>query len=236
MLLRLGKFALSVVVVVMMGVAVAQPAGAQVEATETFDFGQLDGVQDVVSRTYSADFSSILGSATPGAEIDPAALQEQGMLSLVVLVAKFDDGGSAEDGLNALSGELKEQSDDLTGGAEIQEVDLGDLGDNREGYQATVEEEGTSIQAAVLVVQQDEFVYIAIGSSLSDAAVAPTKTTVEAMLDADEGGDDITTDEAGISSGGLWDKLPRKGDEAIGALTPVYDEQLYPAPEATPTA
>jgi hypothetical protein len=232
------RMVLSVVVAGLLGAALAAPAAAQdtdTDADDTFDFSQLEGVEEVVSRTYSADLTALIESVTPGADFDPSVLGGEGLFSLTAVVAKFDGDDNAEAGLEAIAGEFTAQADELTGGAELEEVDLGDLGDNRVGYQATVEQEDFAGRVAVLAVQQDEFLYAAIGTSFGADPVEPSTTAIEAMIEADEG-DDVETDENGVHSGGLWDKLPRDGDESLGTLTAIGDEQLYPVEEETPEA
>lgn len=235
MQMRSWRLAFSLVVVALMGVMVARPAAAQDEDTEEFDFSSLEGIEQVVSRSYTVDFTALLEQlSTPGAEMDPtvmAAMENPaGMQYIVGIIAKFDDDGHAEDGLGKLSEEFTANSDDVTGGAELEEVDLGDIGDHRVGYTATEDQEGTQVQVALILVQKDEYVYGVIISNGGGDAVEPAKAVVEKMIDNDEG-DDVEIDEAGNSTGGLWDKFPKADDEELQGLVPIADQQLYPAEE-----
>lgn len=225
MQLRSWRLVVSLVVVAMLGVLVARPAAAQ--ETDDFDFGSLDGIQEVVGRQYSIDLETMM-QGTPGADMEMPA----GPLSIFTFIAKFDDDGNAGSGFDQVVEEFDAQATELAGGAEVQDVDLGDIGDKQKGYSATEEQEGMQVGIVVALVQDDEYVYGVILSSASGDPVEPTKAFLEAAIDNDDGGD-VEVDDQGLHSGGLWDKFPAEGDDEVQGLSWAGDEQIYPE-ESTP--
>jgi hypothetical protein len=94
---------------------------------------------------------------------------------------------------------------------------------------------------AALVVQADRYLYAVVVTAietepgtLDDATGTETATldmataVVEAMIDAEAGGNEVAFDDAGGSTGGLWDKLPTAGDPVLHGMIPVFDELQYP--------
>jgi hypothetical protein len=192
------------------------------EDDEAFDFGALEGAQRAVGRSWSGDMTTLL---TPTAG-------QGGIGFLVTAVAVFDSDDNAAAALTPLTEEFTASFEaDL--GLSAEETDPGDLGDEAVAWFGTAEEDGLAIELAYLTVQDGRYVYViaAVGVGTDTGAMETATGVAEAMIDADAGEGDGTYDELGGSTGGLWDKLPAEGDEAVEGLTVDSDEVLYPAPD-----
>jgi hypothetical protein len=182
------------------------------------DFSQYEGAQRAVARTYIGDASVL---ASPAAA--PAA-----MYTLAALVAEFDTPDHAAAAVDALH-ELATESVSANSGLTVEPTDPGDVGELAMAATGAVEEDGATYDVAVITVQDGAYVYVAIALGGGEAATLETGVAViEAMSAADAGADAGSFDEAGGSTGGLWDKLPQAGDEVLQGLAPESDAPLYP--------
>ena len=71
-----------------------------------------------------------------------------------------------------------------------------------------------------------------VGTPTNTAGTATTGT----LLSPSDTPYDITFNEDGTSTGGLWDIFPASDDEAIQGLTNGGDEIIFPEDESTPEA
>ena len=188
--------------------------------SDGFDFSTLDGIQRVVSRSYSRDMSVL---ASP--ETAPATTY-----FMAALVAEFDNADNAAAALEPLYAQAQSGfGDDLS--ISLESIDPGDVGDQAVAGFGVAEEEGVSYEVALLIVQADTYMYavfaVGIGTDTGVLEMAPAVT--EAMLEAEAGSGDGEYDDSGVfMTGGLWDKLPADGDAVLNGLVPASDEQTYP--------
>lgn len=213
-------------------IPLATTAHAQdVEATATLlGIEELDGVQRAVSRTYATDVADIVAATTDEeAEPDDAGIGE-GPLTMMMLVAEFDTGASASSAYDTLGERLQPQVEGASGG-EVEAVEIDDLGDA--AIQVTSVREGESMLVSAVLVQEGEWLYLAMAVSQDDSAPDAALGAVDyGMRQTAEDGATIYL-HTGRSSGGIWNKLPGTGTNA-GALNgtqPIYDSQLLPPPE-----
>jgi len=201
------------------------------------DFGDLAGILEITSRTYSIDFAALM--ATPGASEDPASLDLQGVVTLIGYVAYFDDEENAERGWVTVNTEFANQAATL-GGDEVERVEsseVDDLGDRATSYISTVVERDTTFSTAIPIVQESRFVSIGIGITAGDDPVPTTTAVVERMIDTDGGNEGAALGSEGFYSGGLWDTFPAVGDESLAGLAPLTDGLVSPtADTGTPEA
>jgi len=227
-------FTIAVMFAMIAGLTVRGEVAAQ-ETPETdpaFDYASVDGLTDVVSRTYSGDLSSLYGDVdlASGATPDVSAL---GTFSISSVIFRFEDDGKAEAGFGTITDFLTEalQSGDEEVG-ELNEVEVDGFGDNTRARSGTIDIAGMATTVFAMATQDGEYVYytavvsFAGEESAQDAGAA--FTTVVKDRDAGDGAVDLRGD--GTSSGGLFDKYPEADDEVVANLTADYDEQLYPEP------
>ena len=232
--MRLLRMMLALMAVAVIGAGAVNGAAAQdvEEVEDEFDFSQLEGVEQVVGRTYSIDFAALM-PASPEAIEDMA--YPTGIVTAFAVVAKFDGDDNAEAGWETLREAFGEQAATMIGteDAEVTEVEVEDLADNAAGYAATVEEDGTTFNVTILLLREGEYAYVSAVTTGGDDATEPATGLAEAMIDADAGDGEGEANEDGEYSGGLWDKIPEEGADAVEGLIIATDERIYPETEDT---
>ena len=184
------------------------------------DFASLDGIERAVGRFYNVEHFDALASP----ESAPP-----GTYYLAAVVARFESDDQASTAVGTiLDFTLANVEEDAS--FTLAETDAGELGDRTEAYVGTVEEDGTTVEVALLVVQDGPSVHIVIALGLGEpAGTLETATGVVRFMTGAEAGDgDGTFDASGASTGGLWDTLPAEGDDAVRGLVIDGDEVLYP--------
>ncbi len=235
MAMRFWRLLLAALAVAVIGGGPVRSVAAQDGGEEPLDFADLEGIEEVVSRTYSVDVAAML--ASPAAGGDPAFLDAEGFVTVVTLIAEFYEAGNAESGWERLNGVFEDQAGASAGDASTAYLEIdASIGDNAAAYIATFAEAGTEFSTAFFVVQDAEYVYVVIGVTAAEDPVAPTTAVVEVMIANDEGEGEGEIGDDGFHRGGLWDKLPAVGDDVLDGLAPLADEQVYPVSEATPEA
>lgn len=221
--------------------ATATSAAQDPDMATPFEFGELEGAQRAVSRTYTVDFEAMLdGIGTPGADGQPAGIPElSGVISLAGVIGQFDSSdhaAAAVDRVDVL--QLNEESTASIGNEPdaptLREVEI-DLGQTSRAYAATQEIEGQTLNLSVIIVQQDEFLYFVVGGVIEADAQSLATAFTEALIanEADTGEPQVKAD--GTSTGGLWAKFPKAEDELVANLV-AFDLQLYPVVDATPVS
>lgn len=196
------------------------------EEDEGLDFTTLDGAVRAVARDYSGDIGT---SLTP----------ESGETSIpyvAVLVAEFERDDQAAAALGTIQ---EEALASVAGDADIpmEEVVAPELGDDVRARVGSVEEEGVRYEVALLVIQDGPYIYLVSavgvgrGTGSGEAGTLELTTALAgAIVAADAGTGDGTFDDAGGSTGGLWDKLPAAGAPVLQGLTSDTDYVVYPEP------
>jgi hypothetical protein len=226
MSMRLLRMMLALFAVAVMGPGSIGAAAAQ-DGENDIDFSQLEGIEQVVGRSYSIDFAALMASpeAAEGDITYPA-----GLVYGYAVVARFDDDDNAEAGWETMRSLFDEQAAAEMGdeATEVTELEVDDLGDNAAGYSATEDDGGTALYSTILIVRDGDYVYVSVVSTGGDDPTDAATNLVEAMIDADAGDGDGEANDEGIYSGGLWDKFPGEDDDFAEGLT-IYDAPIYPA-------
>lgn len=196
--------------------------GAQDDAEDAFQPGDLEGLEYGVSRFYVVDYAAMFAMSTPDAEMTmPSGTQYIGGM-----VLEFDDSSNAEVGYDRVLEVIDEEL--LTDDQTVEEFDV-ELGNASIGFVSTDESDGVETQSIVIMVQEDNVVYLtSVASSGADMTDDATSFT-EALIDNDGSGEG-EFHEDGTSTGGLWDKFPSSDDEMFTDLV-VTDEIVFPEPE-----
>lgn len=236
MTMRWWRLLLAALAMAVIGGGPIRSVGAQGEGGGELDFAGLDGVLEVVTRTYSIDFAAL--TATPGAGEDPASLEPEGVVTLLAYVAAFDGNDTAESAWETVNTEFASQAESLGDPetSEVETTEIDELGDRATSYTTTVPQGETTLVTAILVVRDARFVYIAIGITAGEDPVPTTTAVVDAMLATEAGTSGAERGDDGFYRGGPWDKFPVAGDEVLAGLEPLADEQVFPVGAATPDA
>jgi hypothetical protein len=212
------------------------PAAAQDEDSGAFDFGSLEGIEAAVSRTWSIDFAAIRAAATPSEDFNVFAGSE-GLLFMYGWVIEFDSDDNAaaafdtfrESGPELILGDM-DNAADFT----IEESELADIGDRALVFDVSGASEEEEAYFRYAFAQEGSYVLFAIGVATTPDTTGPTNDVLASMVnDGGKSEDDVTFDEAGGSTGGLWGFFPEAGADVLGDLIPLTDMVIYPAPEET---
>lgn len=229
--MHLPKVWSTVVVAFMLLTGMTSAVAAQDDAATMEAFDGPAGLETWYARSFGADFSVLVDSATP--DVLPT-----GWFLLSTNVLQFESEEDAANGVVELTEQFEAEMG-ATDGAELQPVEL-DLELEHVAMEAQQQEGAYTTRLVEVVAQDGDLVYAVIGITLGDDPAPLAAWTVQAMQDAEVGdGEEVFRDD-GSSEGGLWSKLPSAeamaGEEP--SLTLGGDGQFYPVPEmeATPAA
>lgn len=225
----------SALLVMLLAVLLALTVGrsgvaAQDMTAAPLEFRELDGAQAAVSRTYTADFSGLIGTPSSTGEVPELT----GVVSLVAVIGQFDSSDNAEAALERIDEESQAGLEEVEGAPELQEAEV-DLGDASRAYTGAQEIEGQTLNLSMIMVQQDEFVYFVVTGAFDDEAQPLATEFTQTLIDTEAGDGEPRVNADGTSTGGLWDKFPQADDELVTGLT-ALDEQVYPEVESTPAS
>jgi hypothetical protein len=220
----------------------ATSAAAQTPATadDTFALQRLDGIQSAVSRTYTFDISSLADRVTtPNANLE----MPSGTVIAIGIIAEFDTPEHAAAAVSAIGDASFAGREEQGISLELESSPVDDLGDGgirHSGSGAMSEgEEGIS----TYVIQDGNWLYIAIVSSNDETRDATARGLIEFALEHDVSPDEPLFRSDGTSEGGLWDKLPSADDtqaddedNVLAGITPMIDTMVFPDDDSTPTA
>ena len=209
-------------------------AGAQDDGSSTAfdDLSELEGIEQAVSRGWSVDFEELF-SVTPEDGEDPFAAME-GVWFVYGMVYEFDgddNAGAAYETISKMEreewvGDLSEEEGDTE--ISIEEVD--DLGDEAfEINMVTSADEGGAYR--INVAREDEYLFMAMAIGTSEDGLESADGLIDYLVNEGEAGDDEEFDEAGGSTGGLWDFFPDDDHESVEDLEPAGDEILFQVPD-----
>lgn len=199
-----------------------------------FEFGELEGAQQAVSRTYTFDVSAMLDRiGTPGANGELGDVPElSGVISLAGVIGQFDSRDNAAAAVDRVDADTKASLEGQPDAPKLEDAQV-DLGQASRAYTSTQEIEGQTLNLSVLIIQQDEFLYFVVGGVIDADAQSLVTTFTQALIANKAGDGEPRVKGDGASTGGLWDKFPKAGDELVVNLV-AFDEQLYPAVQSTP--
>ena len=184
------------------------------------DLGQFEGIEAAVARGYVASITE-----------EPISGQ---LLTMSVMVLRFDSDRHASEALEPLAGMVRDGF--AESGIALTEVPFDDRdapGDEAFHYgadpAATPDPDDELLAGiALLAVRSGDTVVLAIALPLEGDAGQALLAVVEDVLGRDAGDDEVTLDADGASTGGLFDRLPDRGDPVLAGTDPVTDTVLFP--------
>jgi hypothetical protein len=204
-------------------------AGAQESTPEGLQPGDLDGIQNAISRTYALDYSAMMESmSTPDAEFS----MPTGIIGIGGVIIEFDSDDNAATAFGKLQEDVL-SDDTFAPDTDVAEFEL-DAGDQGTAYAGTYETDGQQSEDDLAIVQAGNAVYIVYASGI-ETDVQPVVTDFVQHLIDTEGSGAGEFSEDGTSTGGLWDKFPAADDELVAGLI-AYDAIVYPETAGTPEA
>ena len=117
-------------------------------------------------------------------------------------------------------------------GFDIEETDVGLVADEAAAWAGQGENEGVQYRVAVIVARSGPYVMtVAVITTGGDDAVTRAEDLMHAVIGAEAGAGTETYDDAGSSTGGVWDKFPDGETDSLKGMEPVEDAIYYPEPE-----
>ncbi|HLU35518.1 MAG TPA: hypothetical protein VKZ61_07085 [Thermomicrobiales bacterium] len=204
---------LTLILSLVLGMALTSTALAQTPAADPTDaLNELDTDVAVYGRTYEGDLSA-----------QPEEGEER-VLTAIVQAYELDDADVAKEALPHVEQLMKNELEPIVGVPfETEEVD--DMGDTASLSTAELEESGQSISVSLLLVQQDNVIFLSAAVVMGGDAETTANDFMEFMLDA-EAGDSADTElaEDGTSTGGYFDTFPTDEDtDVVGDLQVTED-------------
>jgi hypothetical protein len=201
--------------------------------------------------TYSEDTAWFAPEATaeptvPSAPNDPADLLYGDAEGLLTVIGRtyYEPGEPSPDTLNAYIELAEFDSDDHAAAgyayaeqAIVEEIETTGLALEETGVDVSADAvrawsgvlEDVASTMVVVLAQSGSHVVVVVASAGDDeTALDLGADLAQATIDAGAGDGDVQFDDSGFLSGGLWDKLPVKGDDALHGMEPTYDEEMYP--------
>jgi hypothetical protein len=231
---------LALLIVLLITLPLAFSASAQdLDATVGhLEIEELEGVEAAISRSYAMNISTFVEAV---ASDTPQAVVPTGPVLMLAIVVQFDTADHASDAAGTVRDRLIEQIAAEPTSIEMELTEQEDLGDAAWTLTGGRESGPSPVNVDGLLVQNSEWLYLAIAISEndtgSDAVLALVQFALRNRVDTGE----IIYDHTGLSQGGIWEKVPaegdtitiRQGEEAIDALSgtqPIFDSQLLPPP------
>jgi hypothetical protein len=205
---------LTLILSLVLGMALTTTAFAQTPgaADPTDALNELDTDVTIYGRTYEGDLSS-----------QPEAGEEM-VLTAIIQAYELDDADVAEEALPHVEQLMKDELEPIVGVPfETEEVD--DLGDTATLSIAELEQSGQTINVALLLVQQDNVIFLSASVVMNGEAETTSTDFMEFMLDAEAGDSaDAQLEEDGTSTGGYFDTFPTDEDtDVVGDLQVTED-------------
>jgi hypothetical protein len=171
-------------------------------------YGSGEGLETVVGRNYALE-DEITGYIEIAAFDDPANTE-----------AAFPNVGPAQLTALGLDGaELEETSADVSADAVV-------------AYGAQVENEGEQIAVSVIIARSGPYIVtVAVVANASQEVPAFAAELTRTVIDDEAGAGEPRYIDWGMSSGGVWDKLPLTGDDILRGMSVTGDLQLHPEEE-----
>lgn len=219
----MGKtFTLVLALLMTLGLSV-QSVAAQFDSDATeLDPKDVPGLIAGYSRTYAPDIEALM--ATPSADLlDLSAY----MRNVSIMTYVFESNDTASDFFDMMkdqmTDELSAPSPEL-GQAEMSEVTEID----KDAMQVTVDmgDLGVGLTILMFIDGDTVFAIMAMDATVDDAT-AMAIDIANYLIDTEVQDDEVTFNEDGTSTGGVFDRMPASGDEIVGGLQVESDSDLF---------
>lgn len=199
----------------------AQGVAAQMDSGEITDASEIDGLDAAYSRNYSVDYEAMM--ASPDAlGLDTASL----MQGVTIFAYVFDNDDSAaaffKDAKSEYENELSKSMEDMG------EVTVSDLeGVDKDGLQVSIDmpDLGMAMDFAVFIDGNNIFIVMVMDADLESASETAVNVA-NYIADADVKDEEVSFNEDGTSTGGVFDRFPASGSDEVNGLNADSDTDL----------
>lgn len=188
---------------------------------------QAEGLVSAYDRTYTVDFEALM--ASPSADMDTSAMMSAASITGMTF--------ESEDSAKAYIDDAKSQIDEAMAGDQIPEgtevevtEDLGDI--DKDGIKASMTMPDMDVALGMIIfVDGDQVFMISVIDADLETATSLAENIAKYVADAEVKDDEVTFNEDGTSTGGVFDRMPEAGNDLLGDLTSVVDSVLQEAGE-----
>jgi hypothetical protein len=154
----------------------------------------------IYGRSYE---TSMVGTPEASAEMPVMA---------IVQAYHLDDASVAAEALPHVEQLMKDELEPLIG-MELETETIDDLGDAATLSTAEIERNGTTVSLALVIVQQDEMIFLSASVAMNSPADPAATAFMTFMLEGKAGdADAVGFNEDGTSTGGFFDVFPAEKD------------------------
>ena len=189
------------------------------------DLTEVAGLESSYGRIYSDGSSNssvaVAVSAEEGSTPSSEGMEGEAEYKGVEIIGvTFDSEDSAKAFLEEMRTGIDESaaSADESANAEVKDLEI-----DNDGFFAVMHVENTGDNAVALFVDGNTLFLVDVTHPDRDEATKITNDVVAYIVDAEAGDDEVTLNTDGTSTGGVFDRMPASGDDAVGGLEIVED-------------
>lgn len=189
------------------------------------DLTEVAGLESSYGRIYSDGSSNsseaVAVSAEEGSTPSSDGMEGEAEYKGVEIIGVTFD---SEDSAKAFLEEMRTGIDETAASAdESANAEVKDLEIDSDGFFAVMHVENTGENAVALFVDGNTLFLVDVTHPDRDEATKITNDVVAYIVDAEAGDDEVTLNTDGTSTGGVFDRMPASGDDAVGGLEIVED-------------
>ena len=189
---------------------VLEDLGRGPSAGPTIGLTGIPGTEEAASRAFVTD-------------------QEGETLFMSFAVVRFEDEATAQAATRAIRARVIEQFSRRSDVSGLKSADVGPWGDETLALAGQIKptdpDDPDVLSVALVVVREGVYVHGMIGVGATSEPLAEVSAVAGQVVGRKPGGSSVSTDDLGLKTGGLWNKLPRPADLPEGF---VLDEEFVP--------
>lgn len=207
---------------------------AQTDGVEAPDLEELaanaydvEGLQSVYDRTFSVDYMAMMASPDADFEsMDMSAMMK--MISIQGMSFDNEDNAKAyiEDMRSEMEQAVEEGDTETFEGMEISDLDDFDV----DGIRVDTNMPDLDIAASMIIFSDGNHAFmVMVMDADMETAQSSVNEVTQFVIDAEVENEEVTFNEDGTSTGGVFDRMPTSEDEVVGDLTTTMDMELHVA-------
>ena len=189
------------------------------------DLESADGLQSAYGRIYSSGSSTSVAAASTAESSSTPMEAEMSFSGFEIIGMTFDSDENAAAFLEDMRADIQESVDSSD---DSQEAEIKDLDIDKDGFFAVMNVENTGINAVAMFVDGNQVFLIDVTDPDRETATARVNGLTEFVADAEAEGDEVSFNEDGTSTGGVFDRMPKANDDLVGDLQ-LEDYELFRA-------
>lgn len=191
-----------------------------------------EGLESAYGRNYSngSDYSVSAPSSSSSASSSttPAAMEsEPAYTGIEVIGLTFDSDENAENFLEVMRADIQDSVDSGEGPEDTEFKDIDELDVDKDGFVVIGTVENTGVNATALFVDGNQVFLVDVVDPDKETATTLITDVSKFVADADVESDEVSLNEDGSSTGGVFDRMPTADDDLVGDLIPA-DYKLFP--------